>query len=57
MATCLHRRGLWFDVENIRDTTSPSNYASTLMLWFDVENIRDTTDISYENKCPGCGLM
>ena len=48
---------LWFDVENIRDTTTRVKYSIIFRLWFDVENIRDTTNKGYVPMCDRCGLM
>lgn len=38
----LIRIGLWFDVENVKNTTFTEAEARTIKLWFDVENVRNT---------------
>ena len=39
----IYKHRLWFDVEQIQETTDIITYNSRLVLWFDVEQIQETT--------------
>ena len=38
---------LWFDVENVKNTTAQSTSQSYRELWFDVENVKNTTHATH----------
>ena len=48
---------LWFDVENVKNTTERLHNRNSCKLWFDVENVKNTTLFPKGYLGKGCGLM
>ena len=48
---------LWFDVENVKNTTQEAIEKKEGQLWFDVENVKNTTRFIIPRGAHSCGLM
>lgn len=52
----IYKHRLWFDVEQIQETTLTATPRSYMELWFDVERIQETTFAVEHSKPNYCGI-